>query len=879
MELDQPSSYVPQDGEHDLDSVGHETRETTEEEKERERKQKLHARAIADYKASADFYASQRKWESEWRKFYRALERADQWSQDALDARGGYEEDGKTKGERPCLTMNEIKQPVQQGINEARQARLGLYVKPEKGEASKVEAETRQGILRGIQYHSNAVSARMWALESAFVAGRGFYRVNKEYANDGDDDIDLVIGKILHQDSVHPDPASTQTDLKDATRGIITDDFACEEFVRRFPNAKKPARNEQLDAEFGDYAKEWINDRTYRVGEYFYVEQFIKIRYRDPLDDQWKDVPSGEVDENGDPLPKLLRDDDSQDREALLPKGVKKWRPVPVRKIKWCLFSAAEILDEADWEGDYIPIMQTVGRVHVVDGKVNFKGLVHDGMNPQQLINYAISSLTEQTGMGSRAPYLVDSQQIEQFKAWWDNLNIENYPYLPYKRFDDEGNDIGVPQRNGVEPPILATLQVLSLARELLKACMGRYGAALGDISPDRSGRAIDAMKVQAELGSSDFLDNMATDAMTQESRVLNSMMFPIYGYEGRYAKMLAEEGEEEQPVLINKPFTMNPEGRPVPVDQPNMIQRAGAAVMNVARSAMGRPAPPPPEVKEFRLTKAGTYSVRWVVGKSKPTLMQENVEVLTGILETVGKVDPQLARAAAIALLKNLDGPAAKEVVDSLTPKGPDGQEIPAALQQVIAQLEQQRDEATNAAMEMQQELKGKKLDLDRQERLEAQKQQFQYALEAQKLRVEMLKIETQVQGKLSAEELKIRLEELKGEQRKLELMMEQAHEKEMQATELAHDDQQQAREINATERQQATQLDAAAASDERKAVLGEASRQNTVRDTRVDTTVQADREDRRAADDRTAQSVEAERDRQAAERQAKAKAVKPKE
>lgn len=815
-------------GEHDVDDDPDHPVDPAAED-EAERKRQLHQRAMEDYKASRSFFADQRKWESQWRKFYRAIELADQWDEGVVDARQGWtagESDQERKGQRPCLTMNEVKQPIQHGINEARQARLGLYVKPERGEASKVEAETRQGILRAIQYHSNAIATRLWALESAFVAGRGFYAVDKVYAHDGDDDIDLRLRFILHQDSVHPDPACSQLDLSDASFGIIADDFSHQAFTAKFPNALPPVKPDN-GGDLGEYVSEWINDRTYRVAEYYYVDQYVKLRY---LDGEWTDLVGEEVDDDGEPVPILF--DTAQEAEKALPEGIIRWRAVPVRKVKWALVTAMEVLDEADWEGDYIPILQTVGRVHVVDGKVMFKGLLHDGMNPQQLINYAISSLAEQTGTGTRIPYLLDPKQIEQFKEWWDNSNTENYPYLPFERFID-GQDYGPPQRNAFEPPIMATLQVLIQARELLKACMGRYGASLGDISPDRSGKAIDAMKVQGELGSSDFLDNMAMYAMTQESRVLNSMLYGVYGEPGRLVKMLGDDEDDEAPALVNQPFRLNADGQPVPIETPNLLQRMGGAVMNGVRAMAGRAQPTAEsDIKEYRLTQRGTYDVRWVVGKSELTERDENVRVLSSILESAGKVDPQLARETAIALLENLDGPAARKLVERLTPKGPNGEEVPAELRALLEQMKQQRDEAVAAATEMQTALKGKQMDLQMQQELQAREMQFKHAIEAQRLRIELMKIQQQTAGKLSEQELKIQLEALKGEQRKLELLLEQAHEKDMQATELATE-----------ERQQQRQLTAAADQQERGAVLTEAQRQNSVTDARVDSAVDASR------------------------------------
>jgi hypothetical protein len=851
MELDEPRKMrLPSDeaGELDLDTdLDATSDESDEQQREVERKRKLHQECIEAFKASADFFAEQRGWEAIWRKFYRAIEAEDQWDPVVLSARQGFTvgDSNERKGERPCLTMNEIKLPVQQTINEARQARLSLHVKPEKGQASREEAQTRQGILRGIQFHSNANAARLWALENAAIVGRGFYRAYKEYASDGDDDIDLRLGLILHQENVYPDPSATQLDLSDAVDGQIVDDLSHQEFRRRFPNAPEPTLSEAQGNALGDYKANWVGAKTYRISERYYVVQKFKIIYRD-ADGFWhaiKDEPlEGSVDT---PAIRLFEADavDSEEKILkLLPEGHDRYRKVPVRTVKYCLFTASDLLEEGEWEGDYIPIFQTVGRVHVVEGKVYFKGMVADGLPAQQLINYAISSLAEQVGIGTRAPWLVDHQQIEDWKSWWENANTENYPFLPFKRYDDDGKDLGVPIRRTDEPPILATLQTFQQARELLKATTGRFGASLGDISPDRSGKAINALKVQGELSSSDLLDNLANIAMPHEGRVLNGMLYPVYGYEGRRAKVFETEDDHDgKDILINQPFRRGDDGRPMPMQPPGMMQRAAGAVMNGMRRMVGASpdGPKPMEGMEVhRLTPGGQYETIVTVGKSAANQREEDVMLLNGILEAVP--DPKFAQVVIPILVKRLDGPAAQELADALSPKGPQGEDIPPQLQGLIQDLKAQLEAASAAAQQAMEQLKSKQMDLALEREIKMTDIQAKAAIEAQRLRVEMLKLETQQAGKLSEAELKIRLEELKGEQRKLELLLKHEHEEQLQATEIAAELVQQKTEIAAEDRQQDRQLDAQAEQQERNAQLSEQTRQNSVKDARVDSAIE---------------------------------------
>lgn len=844
---------------------------------EADRLRKLHEQAIDDYKRSIEHFADQRKWDAYWRRFYRAIEITDQWDEEIVNARKGVigessDLDNASPGKvgKPTLMVNESKQPIQQTINEARQARLGLYVKPERGQASVAEAETRQGLLRGIQYHSNAWAARLWALESAAVTGRGWYRVDKEYTNDGDDDLDLTIRLMLFQDANHPDPAATQLDLSDSAFHIIEEQLSHAEFKRRYPKAKMPRPTDaQLDL-FGQHRESWWNDKSLKIAEYFYVEQKFKIVFRDPQTDEWTALlqPEGDLrpgmEEEDEPDPELFDADDERDDDdfmALLPEGVERWRKVPVRVVKWCLFNAAEILDENEWEGEYIPVIQTVGRVHVVDGKVMFKGLTADAVSPQQLINFSVSGLAMQAGSGSQTPWLVDYQQISQFLAWWDNVQ-DNYNYLPYAQVVD-GQNLGVPKRDAVTPPIADTIQLLSFARELLKGATGRFGASLGDISPDRSGKAVQEMKLQGELGSSDFLDNLASIAMHHESRVLNGMLFPVYGYPGRAAKLILGDNPDEQtPALINQSYVETPDG-PRPMQPPSLLGRTGQRLRAMGRAVMGQPPAAPQQTQFYRLTKTGGFGTRWVVGKSQATERDEGLQLLTSILKSVK--DPGLIRVVIPIMAKLFDGPAARELAEALSPKGPDGSKIPPQVQALVQDLQQKLTLAVQAAQEANQKLQNEEHKLSSQERIKQMEIQSEQLLKAKDLTLELAKLRAAGQGKID-------LEQVKGDLRQMEQIAEHAHEERMQARELA---------AKAVEEAKQADRDDAARAKERVATAVEKARERAsnaeeaARDREADATTQArdhaadaeaqDREHAAAAAAAAAEAARAEATRQA--------------
>jgi hypothetical protein len=177
-------------------AAGEQTQAAQEAAADREERRKIARQAMKRWQLVVEADQLQRAQELEDLQFDRGRTE-DHWSSGQIQNRkGGMAEDGVPITERPCLVVNKLDQPVQQVINEGRQSRLSLVVKPRPGGASAKSAEVRQGMLRAIEVDSNAHGARMWAYERAVKCGRGYYRIEKKFANDGDFLVDLVPTRI-----------------------------------------------------------------------------------------------------------------------------------------------------------------------------------------------------------------------------------------------------------------------------------------------------------------------------------------------------------------------------------------------------------------------------------------------------------------------------------------------------------------------------------------------------------------------------------------------------------------------------------------------------------------------------------------------------------
>src|SRR3954469_4845815 len=69
------------------------------------------------------------------------------------------EREQRNKDGRPCLTLDELHQYVNQLINDVRMNKIGIKVDPKGNGATSLTASTRQGIIRNIEFESNAQTA------------------------------------------------------------------------------------------------------------------------------------------------------------------------------------------------------------------------------------------------------------------------------------------------------------------------------------------------------------------------------------------------------------------------------------------------------------------------------------------------------------------------------------------------------------------------------------------------------------------------------------------------------------------------------------------------------------------------------------------------
>jgi hypothetical protein len=533
-----------------------------------------------------------------------------QWPADVLATRGAVQ--GQTINARPCLTINKLPQHVHQITNDQRQNRPSVKVIPVDDSADVEVAEIFNGMIRHIEYISDADVAYDTACENQVAYGEGYIRILTEYCDDNTFDQDIKIARIRNSFSVYMDPLIQDPCGSDAEWCFITEDLSQEEYHRLFPNASPLSTLETLG--IGDQnLSQWLNTNTIRIAEYFYCE----------YDKQTLNLYPGNV---------TALEGTPEDKELRKVYGKpKKSRQADRKKIKWCKINGYEILEEQEWAGSCIPVVRIIGNEYEVEGRIYISGLVRNAKDAQRMYNYWTSQEAEMLALAPKAPFIGYGGQFEGYETQWKTANTNNWPYLEVNPdvTDGQGAVLPLPQR--ALPPMAQTglIQAKMGASEDIKSATGQYNASLGQTSNERSGKAILARQREGDVGTYHYQDNLAR-GVRHIGRQCVDLIPKIYDTQ-RIARIIGLDGETKM-VKID----------PTQAEPVRKIQNQEGIVID-----------------KIYNPSVGKYDVVVATGPGYATKRQEALEAMAQLLQG----NPQLWAVAGDLFVKNMDWPGAQEM------------------------------------------------------------------------------------------------------------------------------------------------------------------------------------------------------------------------
>jgi hypothetical protein len=569
-----------------------------------------------------------------------------QWPADVLATRGSVQ--GQTINARPCLTINKLPQHVRQVTNEQRQNRPSGKVIPADDNADVQVAEIFNGVVRHIEYMSDADVAYDTACDNQVTYGEGYIRLLTEYCNDETFDQDIRIARVRNSFSVYMDPTIQDPCGADAEWCFITEDILKTEYERMFPDAT-PISTLYSQGVGDQGISAWLQEDTIRIAEYFYntYEKATLHLY-----------PDNQTAFRGTPQDKQLT--------AMFGKPVRT-REVDRKKVMWMKTNGYDVLQEREWAGKWIPVVRVIGNEWEVDGQIYISGLVRNAKDAQRMYNYWTSQEAEMLALAPKAPFIGYGGQFEGYEMQWKTANTTNWPYLEVNPdvTDGAGSVLPLPQRAPPPLPQTGLIQAKMGAADDIKGTTGQYDASLGMQGNERSGKAILAREKQGDVGTYHYVDNLAR-AIRHITRQIVDMIPKIYDTQ-RIARIIGVDGEVSM-------VKFNP-SQPEPVKEIRDPQTGGM-------------------IEKIYNPGVGTYDVMVTTGPGYMTKRQEALDAMSQILQT----NPQLWAVAGDLFIKNMDWPGAQEMAARfkkiLDPKvlseGDQSPEMMAAQQQMEAMTQE---------------------------------------------------------------------------------------------------------------------------------------------------------------------------------------------
>ena len=592
-----------------------------------------------------------------------------QWPADVLATRGSVQ--GQTINARPCLTINKLPQHVRQVTNEQRQNRPTGKVIPADDKADVAVAEIFDGMVRHIEYISDADVAYDTACDNQVTYGEGYIRLLTEYCREDSFDQDLKIGRVRNSFSVYMDPTIQDPCGSDAKWCFLTEDLTKEEYERMFPNASPVSS--MMSQGVGDQSlSQWLSEDTVRIAEYFYIEhKSAKLNL----------YPDNVTAIDGTPQDKQLK--------LMFQKPIRS-RNVDKKQVKWLKTNGFEVLQEQDWAGKWIPVIRVVGNEWEVDGQLYVSGLVRNAKDAQRMYNYWVSQEAEMLALAPKAPFIGYGGQFEGYENQWKTANTTNWPYLEVNPdvTDGAGSALPLPQR--AAPPLAQTglIQAKMGASDDIKSTTGQYDSSLGAASNERSGRAILAREKQGDTGTYHYVDNLSR-AIRYVTRQLVDIIPKIYDTE-RVARIVGLDGE----VGMVKVNPQQPEPVKSIVDQTGIVME-----------------------KVYNLS-VGVYDVCVTTGPGYMTKRQEALDAMSMLLQS----NPDLWKVAGDLFIKNMDWPGAQEMAARfakiIDPKVMEGEDQSPEMQQAKQQIEamtQHMQQMEGMLKRVEQSMEAQQLDIKR--------------------------------------------------------------------------------------------------------------------------------------------------------------------
>jgi hypothetical protein len=559
----------------------------------------------------------------------------------------GDQYDTKTRQERenadrPCLTLNEQPKFALQVCGELRKNKVHIKCSPVDDNGSQQAANVRAGIIKNIEYVSNADSICDHANKTMVISGFGAARVLNRYSNDPKNPFreELYIEKIDNPFAVHYDASAKDQFFSDAEYCFIDTPMNREDFKDTYGEENFPPSN-PVGAD-GSQDELWWDTEKVLIREYFFKEYTVKTMCQ--LSDgtvKEKDDAEKYINQLQTTLSASKADQDARRKTAndsgleyleqsvddsAIP-TISKEREVEEPHIIWMKITADKILEENTWPGHLIPVPFLTGEYLNIGGKKYYYGMFENAEDAQKMVNHAYTILWEIISLMPKTPIMASAEMIEGYDEDYLAANKENFAVLKYRHDENFPNQKPERMQPGQMPQ--AAFGMFQECKSDMKDMIGMYNADLGDKGPETSGIAIQQRQIPGDTAMYTYPDN-AIAFRAHIGKILNAAMSHYYDTE-RVVRTRGLDGKDAfQPINTTA-------GNAMKFLQQNPQRYSGMDKKPLKMALKG----PEGSATPFNNITEGVYDVVISTGPAYETQRQQTADSILKIAQMSGKINP----------------------------------------------------------------------------------------------------------------------------------------------------------------------------------------------------------------------------------------------
>jgi hypothetical protein len=509
------------------------------------------------------------------------------------------------------LEINKTGRGLEKIYRDYNENRIVPDFRPAGSKGDDETANTLDGVFRADAYYFKSQQALDNAFMEAGAGGFGAWRLTTEWADpyDKDSDEQRINPALIIADAdqrVFFDPDSLLYDKSDAKFAFVITAKSTPEFEEEHEGAITSWETNELEPLY-----DWFTPDVVKVAEYYEVED---------IDDDVLIFTH-----------KLSKVEQRYWRSEVAPSEITdlrkmgwsiRTRTAKRRRVHKYVLTGAEVLkDQGYLAGDCIPVVPVYGKRWFVDGIERFSGYVQDKMDAQRLYNSNVSRLAETNAQSPREiPIFASEQMPQHLKDLWAKQIIDRHAYALVDPLRNPDGTIAAAGPIGkIEPPQVAPVQaaLLQIANnDLLEEQQDGSDTVKANVSAE----ALEVAATRVDARSGIYLDNMRQSVM-RGGEVYLSMCADIYIEPDRKVETMTEEGDDGEATLLE--------------------QYTGPAGETGTRNDFSR----------------GHYKVIVEVTEATATRRDKTVKSCLTLTEMMAHLDPELAQAAAITAVSNMDG------------------------------------------------------------------------------------------------------------------------------------------------------------------------------------------------------------------------------